>query len=239
MDHIFSQCYEHFLTLFNDHVGKKIGNVHVHLAVAESYTDDLSLDHILADLVSRDVRIIVAFLTEREAVKVLCKARQVGLTSADHVWVLPSYSDPNWWQNNSSSLCSKVELMEALESTLFILPTKYPPINQANLVSLLLVVLLLWMKPCVIISSWQTTSPGKFREDLLSYTLNLFPNLTTSDFNHLLIHSNAISAYDAVWMIARAWESASGNSECQNVTSSPDLGKALKNISVSGLYLFV
>lgn len=121
------------MTVFSDYLVEEIHD-HLQLALSGSYiySDEDSLDHILDALISRDVRIIVAFLTEREAVRVLCRASKVGLTTADHVWILPSYSDPTWWLSNTNSSCTEDELLEALESTLFILPAKYPPFTHTN-----------------------------------------------------------------------------------------------------------
>lgn len=124
------------MTVFSDYLEEEIHD-HLQLALSEiyMYSDEDSLDHILDALVSRDVRIIVAFLMEREAVRVLCRASKAGLTTTDHVWILPSYSDPNWWLSNTNSSCTEDELLEAMESTIFILPAKYPPFTQTNLVS--------------------------------------------------------------------------------------------------------
>lgn len=214
------------------------------------YSDDESLDHILRALVSRDVRIIVAFLMERDAVTVLCKASKVGLTSADHVWILPSYSDPDWWQNNASISCTEDELLQALESTIFILPAKYPPFTQTNLVSFWLFsvklnVLILYTEthikfmPINSITSWQTSSPEQFREDLFRHTLEIFPYLTVSNLSHLLVHSNAISAYDAVWTISSVWESVIADSYCQNNTTDLTIGLegALNDTLVGELFV--
>ena len=54
----------------------------------------------------------------------------MGLISADHAWVLPSYYDPNWWRSppNSSAECSDEKMRDILESVIFIDNVKIPPV---------------------------------------------------------------------------------------------------------------
>ena len=50
------------------------------------------------------------------------------LTDANHVWILPSYYNPNWWNITESELgkrpmkwqCSNQEMEDILESVLFV-----------------------------------------------------------------------------------------------------------------------
>ena len=62
------------------------------------------------------------------------KASQVGLTTPDHVWILPSYFDPNWWKNSDAN-CTNEEMKNILESVIIIGPVKYPPFLLSNQVS--------------------------------------------------------------------------------------------------------
>ena len=62
------------------------------------------------------------------------KANQMGLTTPDHVWILPSYFDPNWWKNSDTN-CTDEEMKNILESIIFIGPVKYPPFLLSNQVS--------------------------------------------------------------------------------------------------------
>ena len=54
----------------------------------------------------------------------------MGLISADHAWVLPSYYDPDWWKSppNSTAECSDEKMREILESVIFIDNIKIPPV---------------------------------------------------------------------------------------------------------------
>ncbi len=53
----------------------------------------------------------------------------MGLISADHAWVLPTYYDPDWWKSpNSSAGCSDEEMKDILESVIFVDTIKLPPV---------------------------------------------------------------------------------------------------------------
>ena len=79
------------------------------------------------------------------------------------------------------------------------------------------------------------TQPQEFLKELLSKTQSLFPSLSTAQLSPLLLHSKAVSAYDAVWTIASAWESLLANSQlCDNATALTNrMESALAKISVS------
>ena len=59
----------------------------------------------------------------------------MGLISADHAWVLPSYYDPDWWKSpsNSTAECSDEKMREILESVIFIDTIKLPPVVSTPL----------------------------------------------------------------------------------------------------------
>ena len=55
-----------------------------------------------------------------------------GLISHDHAWILPSYYNPNWWRiQDEESLkdygCSDEEMINILESVIFVNTVKFPP----------------------------------------------------------------------------------------------------------------
>ena len=57
------------------------------------------------------------------------KANSLGLVSAEHAWVLPSYYDPNWWRSTLNSTdCSNEEMKYILESVIFVDTIKLPPV---------------------------------------------------------------------------------------------------------------
>ena len=127
---LFQQRTNLFMDKFNGYLSERTNGL-VEVAFAEIFNVGLIEDN-LDHLITKDVKIVVAFVGEKDAVDMLCKASQTGLTTSEYVWILPSYSDPDWWRRSSN--CTQNELKLALESTLFILPTKYPPFTQANMV---------------------------------------------------------------------------------------------------------
>ena len=58
----------------------------------------------------------------------------MGLTTPDHVWILPSYFDPDWWRNSDTN-CTNEEMKDALESVIFVGPVKYSPFLLSRQVS--------------------------------------------------------------------------------------------------------
>ena len=117
---------------FNTYLAVEVSSL-VQVAL-EEVLDVNIIEHNLDHLVERNIKIVVAFVEERDAVDLLCKASQAGLTTSEYAWILPSYTNPDWWRRSSN--CTQKELKSALESTLFLLPTKYPPFTQTNIVRL-------------------------------------------------------------------------------------------------------
>ena len=54
------------------------------------------------------------------------------LTTSEHVWILPSYEQPDWWKLDDdkamSSNCSNEQMIEILNSAIFIDLIKLPPV---------------------------------------------------------------------------------------------------------------
>ena len=116
------------MSAFNLHLARETNNL-VEVAAMEIFANGKQLDHALAVLRQRDIKIVVGFFSGSEAGRVLCKAIREGLTTSEHVWILPAYFDPGWWHGTA---CSNNEMRTALQSTLFISPTNYPPFTQSN-----------------------------------------------------------------------------------------------------------
>jgi hypothetical protein len=79
-----------FVDEFNVYLSDEVGSL-VHVALEEILDRDLienNLDH----LIERDIKIIVAFVGETDAVDMLCKVSQAGLTTSEYAWILPSYT---------------------------------------------------------------------------------------------------------------------------------------------------
>lgn len=140
---VFQQRYEKFTSAFSDYLEEETNGL-VTLSLLETFSSEDQLIHSIKLLKSSDIKIVVAFVGERDAARVMCEASQAGLTTSEYVWILPSVPNPEWWkaplyddtQFNKSRLhdCKNDELKLALESTLSIVPSKYPPISQAALV---------------------------------------------------------------------------------------------------------
>ena len=56
----------------------------------------------------------------------------MGLVSADHAWILPSYYNPNWWKLPNGTIeksdCTDEDMKGILESVIFINNIKIPPL---------------------------------------------------------------------------------------------------------------
>ena len=63
-----------------------------------------------------------------------------------------------------------------------------------------------------LLFSLQAYNPEEFKEALLKQTNSI------DSSSYLLIHSNAMSAYDGVWTIAKAWKSVESSVDCENST---------------------
>ncbi len=63
------------------------------------------------------------------------QASFLNLTTSDHVWILPSYYNPDWWKGGDQHTgnCTDEDMMDILNSVIFIDPVKYPPmVRKAN-----------------------------------------------------------------------------------------------------------
>ena len=97
----------------------------------ETFTTEEQLGRTIDDIIQNNIKIIVAFVEEESAVNMLCKARQTGLTGSDTVWILPSYVNPNWWAESCTMCsCTEDELMDVLETVLFVSHSKHLPFGQ-------------------------------------------------------------------------------------------------------------
>ena len=115
---------------FNVYLSEQV-NGFVRIALQEILDTD-TIKHSLDHLIERDIKIVVALVSGTDAVNMLCRASQAGLTTSEYAWILPAYKHRDWWKGRSN--CTQNELKLALESTLFLVPTKYPPFTQANMV---------------------------------------------------------------------------------------------------------
>ncbi len=96
------------------------------------------------------------------------------LTTPDHVWMLPSYYNPDWWKGGGDSYhsdqqtrtCTDEDMMDILNSVLFIDPVKYPPMVKAN------------YNDCILtMYMFQGTTLSEFYPALLNKTRELFSEL--------------------------------------------------------------
>ena len=87
------------------------------------------------------------------------QAEFFGLTTSEHVWLLPSYYATRWWQLEAAELdalrdserCSNQNMMEILESTLFLGATKFSLLNEVITIFIqtVLVILVVLLMSCV------------------------------------------------------------------------------------------
>ena len=136
-----SQQFEMFVSTFSSYVKEETDDL-VDSMLIKTFTNEEQLQHSLEHVVDSGINIIVAFVGKQFAAHVMCKASRAGLTASEYVWVLPSYTDPGWWKVSSNDCvrgdglrcnnCTHSELKNALQSTLFITPSKYPPFTQSN-----------------------------------------------------------------------------------------------------------
>jgi len=106
------------------------------------------------------------------------------------VWILPSYYNPDWWGEEGDDNCSEADMINILNSAIFVGPIKQPPLDLLA---------------------------SQFQEELLLKTRELFPTLANAQLSPFLPHSRATSAYDAVTLMARAWASVlTRNETCSN-----------------------
>jgi hypothetical protein len=79
-----------FVEEFNTYLLEETSGL-LQVAFVEIFNIDLIEDN-LHHLITSDVKIVVAFLNKRDAVNMLCKASQAGLTTSEYAWILPSYT---------------------------------------------------------------------------------------------------------------------------------------------------
>lgn len=113
--------------------------------------DDDDIGRSLETFFHDEMRVVYGFFGPEDARNILCQVRpcrqvccrQVcyvhaehynlqaigyNLTDVLHAWVLPAYTNPNWWRRTSQSFsCTDEEMQEALESVIFVDAVKFPP----------------------------------------------------------------------------------------------------------------
>ena len=58
---------------------------------------------------------------------------------------------------------------------------------------------------------------SEFHKQLIAKTKELFPSLSDADLTPFLLHSRASRAYEAVWLMARAWDYTIRVGECSEL----------------------
>lgn len=82
----------------------------------------------------------------------------------------------------------------------------------------------------------QDESPAGFKEALIDKTLHLFPSLDLAALPSYLLHSQAVSAYDSVWVLASVWDKvlSKGKKLCSNRTALVlKMNQVMKHVLVS------
>jgi hypothetical protein len=200
-----------FTKTFSNHLDELSGGL-IHIDYVETFSTEDGMDRIIRHLTTSKIRTFVALTGPQDAVKMICRASHSALTGSGFVWILPGYSDANWWRKLQHTCnCTEDELESALETTLFFVPTKHPLFTQED----------------------QAHHPRGFMQELLDVTMSIYNRSDNSDISGALVHSHATSAYDALWTIASAWDRVLTSLDCemkpQNVTDR--LESALEDIS--------
>ena len=121
-----------FTMTFSNHLDELSGGL-IHIDYMETFATDDEMDRCIRLLATSKIRAFVALTRPRDAVKMICKASNSGLTGSGFVWILPGYSDANWWRKlRHTTNCTEDELESALETTLFFVPTKHPLFTQED-----------------------------------------------------------------------------------------------------------
>ena len=119
---------------FSEHLDS-LSNGLVDLDHIHTFSTEEEMERSIKHFATTNIKTFVAFVEPGDAVKMICWASRVSLTGSGYVWILPAYTDPNWWRKlQNVSNCTEEELQTALESTLFFVPNKYPPFTQEDLV---------------------------------------------------------------------------------------------------------
>ncbi|XP_019856013.1 PREDICTED: gamma-aminobutyric acid type B receptor subunit 1-like [Amphimedon queenslandica] len=103
-----------------------------------SFTGDPQIP--LMQIKSKKIRIIYGFFYEDKAVLVMCYARKLGLTTNNHLWILPGWFSESWmdsantldWSPYNCS-CNSDEIMEAAKYSLLV--DAFSQLTDATLVS--------------------------------------------------------------------------------------------------------
>ena len=131
--HLFCpQLFEMFTNTFSNHLDELSGGL-IHIDYVETFSTEDGMDRIIRHLTTSKIRTFVALTGPQDAVKMICRASHSALTGSGFVWILPGYSDANWWRKLQHTCnCTEDELESALETTLFFVPTKHPLFTQED-----------------------------------------------------------------------------------------------------------
>ena len=131
--HLFCpQLFEMFTKTFSNHLDELSGGL-IHIDYVETFSTEDGMDRIIRHLTTSKIRTFVALTGPQDAVKMICRASHSALTGSGFVWILPGYSDANWWRKLQHTCnCTEDELESALETTLFFVPTKHPLFTQED-----------------------------------------------------------------------------------------------------------
>ncbi|XP_019863258.1 PREDICTED: gamma-aminobutyric acid type B receptor subunit 2-like [Amphimedon queenslandica] len=153
---------------------------------------------IFEQLKEDDYRIFVGFFPLKESRYIICKAMRMGLTTSQHVWILPGIYDYMWWHdctcdNNdkfcSCNDCTEEEMKSAIQGMLFI--------DASNL---------------QITNVTETQDQIHWFHELFNFTRDffIFPSIVniTEEDRQYLIHSRGTNAYDAIGLFYSTWHAA-------------------------------
>jgi len=172
--------------------------------VLRSFTDDPEIP--LQQIMEKDIRIILGFFYEDKARTTLCQAYRMGLTTDAHVWILPAWYSPNWWNTSvngttTEKSCTAEEMREAVRYALFLDSYNYGLDPNATTQSGINV----------------TTFIQKYQDAIMEF-INSDDPLSNPD--NTREHAYGTFTYDAVYTMAYALEAAEAELQMYNLSLS-------------------
>eukprot|EP00731_Ephydatia_muelleri_P024104 Em0016g375a len=179
------------------------------LLISRSFTDNSSIS--LQQIKDNDIRIILAWMYEDQAVTTFCEAIHLGLTTNSYVWILPGWYTQGWWKNaekDTYGRCTRKQLEEALDFAFAVDVHSYPlehdmPTLSGHDVNTFV------RAYC----NYQTAFMDMVDKNSTGFPFscsNLKPRQTSNRCS-INMHSYVPFTYDAVWSMALALKRANKN----------------------------
>ncbi|XP_064396472.1 gamma-aminobutyric acid type B receptor subunit 1-like isoform X2 [Halichondria panicea] len=133
---IFTSSADNFHKQYDDYITNVLKNSDRNELILRSFTDNPDIP--LGQIKAEDIRIIIGYYYENQAVQTLCKAFKMGLHETNNLWMYIAWYDSDWWMDlNGTTNCTMAELKQAVRNSLLFdsynLPTdKETPTDTGN-----------------------------------------------------------------------------------------------------------